>query len=335
MCSKGCFEADPLRMLRAIRFARQLSCEIEPGTWESMLCSSSLIVHSARERIKRELFTVLHEHDKGKSLRELHDSGLLAHLFPAVGMIERDNGNHSLEFVSFEHCLRTVDFLDAIQLAPDDRLVGVLQQLSDYVDQDLEEGVSMLSLLVFAAFLAHAAGSQYDGDAGDSLEYYGHEMSLTKTAQHIACETGFGRKAQHIVACLYAQRMRIAQMAQLETLPERVKVRFVLDCGECAVGVCLLAIADSLARASGLERQCSSRRVTDVAYDLCSWILSSQDVREASPLLTGNDVISLLGLGAGPRVGNILKQAAQLERSGELLDRKAALLWLRNLHPNG
>ena len=51
-------------------------------------------------------------------------------------------------------------------------------------------------------------------------------------------------------------------------------------------------------------------------------------------LLTGDDVISSLGLGAGPSIGDILRQAAQLERDGILQNRKAALLWLRNLAHN-
>ena len=107
-----------------------------------------------------------------------------------------------------------------------------------------------------------------------------------------------------------------------------MKVRFGIDCGEAAVGVCLLASATSLA--AGLSP--SSQRVMDIACDVCVYILGSQD--DYVPLLTGDDVIGSLGLGAGPRIGDVLGKAAQLERDGILHNREAALLWLGNLSNN-
>ena len=122
-------------------------------------------------------------------------------------------------------------------------------------------------------------------------------------------------------------------MSQLESLSERAKLRFVRDCGTVAPGVCLLAIADSLATGSMPEFQDSSQRVRDIARELCGRIFTSQDLHETAPLLTGADVINALGRGPGPHVGSVLKQAAQLERNGTLQDRESALAWLRNQRP--
>lgn len=53
------FTEDPLRMLRAIRFAAQLDFTIEENTWNSILKNASLIQYIANERIKSELIKII------------------------------------------------------------------------------------------------------------------------------------------------------------------------------------------------------------------------------------------------------------------------------------
>jgi poly(A) polymerase len=325
MCSEGAFEADPLRMLRAVRFARQLSCVIESRTRDCMHLNCSLITRSARERIKRELFMILHGPLQQRSLQELHACGLLEKLLP-------DDVFKGItpEHLRFEQSLLAAGFLEDVLRQPDARLEGVQQQLCEYVNKDFEDGVSMTSLLMFAVLLCNACKPEHATGVGG-----GDDKLSLKDVRRISSEIGLGRKAQHMLACLVENHMRIQQMTQLASLTERTKVRFVLDCGEAAAGVCLLAIADSLAAGSKPAFQGAPQSVMDVAYDLCAYIFGSQDVHKAAPLLTGDDVISFLGCGAGPRIGDILRQAAQLERDGILQNREAALLWLGNLLHNG
>ena len=110
MCSEGAFEADPLRMLRAVRFARQLSCEIEPRTQESMRRNSALITRPARERIKRELFMILHGPAQETSLRELLACGLLERLLPDILLMSgvRQSPPHEHDAVGTLPAYRTV-----------------------------------------------------------------------------------------------------------------------------------------------------------------------------------------------------------------------------------
>lgn len=53
------FTEDPLRMLRAIRFAAQLNFTIEENTWNSILKNASLIQYIANQRIKSELIKII------------------------------------------------------------------------------------------------------------------------------------------------------------------------------------------------------------------------------------------------------------------------------------
>lgn len=333
MCSEHAFEADPLRMLRAFRFARQLSCVIEPLTHASIHRSSALIVRSARERVKRELFAILHAPEREASLRALFDTGLLAQLLPDIAVMDGVHQSAPHENMLFEHSLRTAGFLDeALRITQACR--GDLQaQRGEYLNQSLEEGVTMMSLLCFAALLHDIGKPECVSEQAGRIHFYGHERSGALIIRNMARNVGLGRKSQSVLAVLVEQHMRILHMSLLESVSERAKVRFVRDCGSAAAGVCLLAIADSLATGSGPEYLYSSRRVRDIAADLCARILASSDLQETAPLLTGADVMAALQSGQGPHVGRILKQAARLERNGTLQDREAALAWLRSLKP--
>ncbi len=321
MCSSTVFEADPLRMLRAVRFARQLSCVIEPRTREHMRLSSSLITRSATERIKREFFMIMRGPSQQTSLRELYACGLLEAVLP-------DDVSGEILSDDFEQSSLIIGVLEDALQQPDARLDGLQQQLCDYVSKDFEEGVSMTSLLMFAVLLCNICKFDNVGVEGRN------QKKITKAIQQISREMGLGRKAQNMLADLVENQGRILHLTQHARLTKRMKMRFILDCGEAAVGICLLAIADSLAIVSNSGSKDSCQRVSDIAYDLCVWILGVQDLKKISPLLVGDDVIGSLGLGAGPRIGEILSQAAQLERDGILHNRNAALLWLENLPNN-
>jgi tRNA nucleotidyltransferase/poly(A) polymerase len=334
VCSDGAFEADPLRMLRAVRFSRQLSCEIEAQTWEGICRSSSLISRSAQERIKREFFTVLDSPSQEISLRELHACGLLDRLLPDIRVMYSVCQSSPHEYFLFEHCLRSVGFVQQAFQILCERLAGEHQTLSNYMNQGFEEGVSMTSLLCFAALLHDIGKPACAVKDGDRIRFYGHDKAGAKLVRTIAREFGLGRKVQGVLSCLVENHMRILQMSQNRQLTERAKIRFLGDCGETAAAVCLLAIADSLATGSSPEYQESSKVVRDLAAELCIRALATEDDVTTAPLLSGNDVISCLGLNAGPGVGDVLKQAAQLERDGVLQNREAALLWLKKISGN-
>jgi len=332
LCSDGAFEADPLRMLRAVRLSRQLSCEIDDCTRQSMRCNSSLITRSARERIKREFFMVLDGPSQEISLRELHDCGLLDLLLPDIKVMYEVRQSEPHEHFLFDHCLRSVGFLQAALQIVREALGDNSQILSDYINQSFEDGVSMMSLLCFGALLHDIGKPECAVEDGDRIHFYGHDKTGAQCVRRIAREIGLGRKAQGVVASLVENHMRVLQLSQCERLSERAKIRFIGDCGEAAAAVCLLAIADNFATGSMPAYQSSNRRLCVIATELCLRALDPPAHSSTAPLLTGEDVMTSLGLEAGPDVGDVLRQALQLERDGLLQNRDAALVWLRSLH---
>lgn len=105
------FKEDPLRMLRAARFAAQLDFDIEPTTLKSMAKNAHLILTVSRERWIMELDKLLIG-NASKGLQVLADTDLLKFIMPELRLqvgYDQNNRNHSLTLE--QHSFGVVDKL--------------------------------------------------------------------------------------------------------------------------------------------------------------------------------------------------------------------------------
>jgi len=101
------FSDDPLRMMRAIRFASQLHFNIEPATFQSICDNCKRISIISKERITDELNKIIGSTKPSVGLKLLSDTGLLPLIFPEMealkgaefldGKGHKDNFYHTLQ----------------------------------------------------------------------------------------------------------------------------------------------------------------------------------------------------------------------------------------------
>lgn len=104
------FSDDPLRMMRAVRFATQLGFSIHPETFQSIRRNRERIGIITKERINDEIGKIMRSPRPSRGLRLLDKTGLLELIFPQLctlkGVEVHDGRGHK---DNFEHTLQVLD----------------------------------------------------------------------------------------------------------------------------------------------------------------------------------------------------------------------------------
>lgn len=112
------YSDDPLRMMRAIRFATQLNFTIEKNSLDSITKNADRIKIISKERIVDELHKIIASKVPSKGFSLLHKTGLLPHIMPELialqGIDEKEGQRHKDNF------WHTLEVVDNIAMATDD-----------------------------------------------------------------------------------------------------------------------------------------------------------------------------------------------------------------------
>src|SRR5579884_215774 len=107
------FDEDPLRLLRAVRFASQLDFQIEPETRRSIVRQSAKLQKISRERIRDEMNKLLLSSHPSKGLNLLVELGLMEWIVPEVlelrGVSQQQTPRAPASKDVYAHVLRVVE----------------------------------------------------------------------------------------------------------------------------------------------------------------------------------------------------------------------------------
>jgi poly(A) polymerase len=104
------FSDDPLRMMRAIRFANQLDFDIEPDTFEAIKQNAERIKIVSQERVSAEMEKIILSHRPSYGFKLLFHSNLLPIIFPELIALQGvETVNNISHKDNFYHTLQVLD----------------------------------------------------------------------------------------------------------------------------------------------------------------------------------------------------------------------------------
>jgi poly(A) polymerase len=288
------FSDDPLRMLRAVRFAAQLGFELAPEVLPAMRRLSGRLAPPvvSIERITDELCKML-ESERPKLALELLDSGgLLEIVLPEVTACKgvEQGGFHTHDV--FGHTLL------AVGLTPPDLIVRLAALLHD---------------------VGKPATATPDG------AFTGHEEVGAGMAKAALERLRFPQRDIDAVVTLV--RLHLRPVYYRSEWSDGAVRRLAREAGAQIERLMALARADIAASAYP-----EPEKLDELAARLVS-VLSEQPTRMAAPI-DGEDIMRALGLPPGREVGRVKERLGELIMDGEIEPTREAVLEYLRSHPN-
>ncbi|WP_448587440.1 HD domain-containing protein [Thermocrinis sp.] len=321
-------EEDPVRILRGFRLSVEKSLELTEDFFKFVREKPHLIKKAPVERLTLELLKVFKHKESGKVIRALYENSILQQIIPEIERWKeiKEQGNHhkySLE----EHMLRVMEAIDQVvenreRYLPVELLepVGHMEFLGEFSDVELLK----ISLLLHDVAKPHAFEVR-DG----KITFYNHDKLGAQIAKEVGKRLKLGEGATKLISSLVEHHLRpfyLRESFKKEELTSRGKAKFWRDCGEIAPWLFLHSIADAIG--SGDEEE-EIMWLLKTLHEL--WEFKRQELEKipVKPLLSGEEIMSILNLSPGPKVGEVKKALEQAQWEGIVKTKEDAVKFLK------
>ena len=275
------FSDDPLRMMRAVRFATQLQFDIYPATFEAISRNASRIKIITKERIMDELMKIMASPRPSVGWKLLAATGLLPLIFPELdamrGVDTVKGRSHKDNF------LHTLEVLDKVAETSDDVWLRWSALLHD---------------------IAKPVTKRWDSVQG--WTFHNHNFIGAKMVPRIFRTMKFPlNEKMKFVAKMVELHMRPIALVEDEVTDSAVR-RLIHDAGDDLNDLMTLCRADITSKnADKVKRHLAN---FDHVREKMEELEARDHVRNFQPPVGGNEIMTLYGLPPSHEVG-VLKAA--------------------------
>lgn len=265
------FEEDALRIMRCVRIATELEFLIEEKTFQAIKEKAFLLSEISGERVRDELLKIMASEHPTDGVMILQNGGVLEHIFPELEKgVGLAQAKHHIYDV-FKHSV---------------------ESLRNCPSKDP---------LVRLATLLHDVGKSftYKGE-GAERTFYNHEVESARIVRNIAERLHFSREQRDKFVTL----VRWHQFSVDEFQTDKAIRRFIKRVGNKYLeDIFNVRIGDRLGSGCTKAESWRLKKYMQRTIDVQKHIPSVKDLK-----VNGKDVMEVLGIGPGPKVGEVLNK---------------------------
>jgi poly(A) polymerase len=302
------FGDDPLRMLRAARFASQLGFDVDPATVAAMTELRTTLSIVSPERIQGEFVRLLQTDAPVGGIRLLVDTGLMAEFLPEVPALRLEIDEHHHHKDVYEHSLTVLTQAIALEkervgpATPDVplRLAALLHDIGKPATRRLEPG--------------------------GGVTFHHHDLKGARLARKRMQALRFDSDTTSTVTQLIEQHLRFFGYAEGAWTDSAVR-RYVRDAGPELARLHIITRADVTTR--NVKKAGRLARAYDDIERRIAELAAQEELDSMRPELDGNRIQQVLGIRPGREVGEAYRFLLDLRLDGGIVGEAEAERRLR------
>jgi poly(A) polymerase len=297
------FNDDPLRMLRAARFAAQLGFTVDAAVQSAMAAMADRIQKVSAERVRDELIKLLCSPDPRRGLALLVDTSLADRVLPELPKLRLERDEHFRHKDVYEHTLTVLEQAIALETAGPD-------------------------LVLRLAALLHDVGKPATRrkEPGGRVSFHHHEVVGAKLTKARLTALKFPKDVVADVTKLVELHLRFHGYGTAEWTDSAVR-RYVRDAGPQLERLHKLTRSDCTTR--NKKRAAALWAAYDSLEERIEALRQQEQVDAIRPELDGFEIGAMLGIPPGPDVGKAYRFLLELRLEQGPVGKDAAAQALR------
>ncbi|MFE9663093.1 MULTISPECIES: CCA tRNA nucleotidyltransferase [unclassified Streptomyces] len=297
------FSDDPLRMMRAARFAAQLDFEVAPDVVVAMTEMADRIGIVSAERVRDELNKLILSAHPRKGLTLLVETGIAERVLPELPALRLERDEHHRHKDVYEHTLIVLEQAMALE----------------------QEGPDLVLRL---AALLHDIGKprtrRFEDDG--RVSFHHHEVVGAKMTKKRMTALKYSNDLVKDVSQLVELHLRFHGYGTGEWTDSAVR-RYVRDAGPLLERLHKLTRSDCTTR--NKRKASALSRAYDGLEERIARLQEQEELDAIRPDLDGNEIMQILGVGPGPAIGRAYAHLLELRLENGPLERDAAVAALK------
>ncbi|MFF7641695.1 CCA tRNA nucleotidyltransferase [Streptomyces canus] len=297
------FSDDPLRMMRAARFAAQLDFEVAPEVVTAMTDMSGRLEIVSAERVRDELNKLILSAHPRKGLALLVDTGLAEHVLPELPALRLESDEHHRHKDVYEHTLIVLERAIALEKEGPDLTLRLSTLLHD---------------------IGKPRTRRFEKDG--RVSFHHHEVVGAKMTKKRMTALKYSNDLVKDVSRLVELHLRFHGYGTGEWTDSAVR-RYVRDAGPLLDRLHKLTRSDCTTR--NKRKAAALSRAYDGLEERISQLQEQEELDSIRPDLDGNQIMEILGVGPGPAVGRAYKHMLELRLENGPMEHDEAVAALK------